>query len=186
MFFCFRSILCRFQCFLCGLSPFTPRKLLPLSPPSPWNFQWSSEAEVWIFSGTTHSSKNPHKRQYRVENHTSEHVPRLCSKENWREPGALKLSNPGYPACDLYEKNYDFQVAQWQKLGARGHWALLEHNPVYNYFHIKLTFCWTRTGGTCTCIQCYFPMSIQYEIKKSFQFGTRPSSSFLAPTKWIN
>ena len=26
-------------------------------------------------------------------------------------------------------KKYDFLVAQEQKLGARGHWALLEHSP---------------------------------------------------------
>ena len=33
-------------------------------PTLPRNFHWSSVAGVWIFSGTTHSSKNPHKRQY--------------------------------------------------------------------------------------------------------------------------
>ena len=29
-------------------------------------------------------------------------------------------------------------------------------------------------------------MSIQYEIKQSSQFETRPGSSFLTPTKWID
>ena len=29
-------------------------------------------------------------------------------------------------------------------------------------------------------------MSIQYEIKQSSHFGTRPRSSFLTPTKWID
>ena len=44
MFLCFRSIICCFQCFVCGPSPFgkyfpmtsptpTPQKLLPLNPP---------------------------------------------------------------------------------------------------------------------------------------------------------
>ena len=49
------------------MNPPTPQKLLPLNPPSPpppRNFQLSYVAGVWIFSGTTHSSKNPHKRQY--------------------------------------------------------------------------------------------------------------------------
>ena len=125
-------------------TPPSPRKLLPLNPPPPHrNFQWSSVAGVWIFSGTTHSSKNPHKRQYQV-----------------------KKTIPA---------------------------------NMYNHFHIKLASHWTRTGSTCTCILCYFSsywvwdekntgkkMSIQYEIKQSSQSGTRPSSSFLAPTKWID
>ena len=33
---------------------------------------------------------------------------RLCSKENWREPSALKLYNLGCPAYDLYEKSKIF------------------------------------------------------------------------------
>ena len=34
----------------------TPQKLLPLNPPTPWNFQWffvGGWGRVWIFSGTT-------------------------------------------------------------------------------------------------------------------------------------
>ena len=34
--------------------------------------------------------------------------PRLCSKENWREPSALKLYNLGCPAYDLHEKTKIF------------------------------------------------------------------------------
>ena len=54
---------CCFQCFV-SASPFgklvsheppTPRKVLPLNPPPPWNVQWSFVGVgVWIFSGTTH------------------------------------------------------------------------------------------------------------------------------------
>ena len=83
-FFCFRSIVRCFQRFVHGSSPFgkvvshEPPLLLGnyclwTPPPLPRNFHWSSVAGVWIFSGTTHSSKNPHKRQYQ-EDHTSEHV----------------------------------------------------------------------------------------------------------------
>ena len=154
-FFCFRSIVPCFQCFVRGSSPFgkvvshEPPLLLgnyclwPPPPPPPPNFHWSSVAGVWIFSGTTHSSKNPHKRQYQV-----------------------KKTIPA---------------------------------NMYNHFHIKLASYWTRTGSTCTCILCYFSsywmwdekntekkMSIQYEIKQSSHFGTRPRSSFLTPTKWID
>ena len=31
----------------------------------------------------------------------------------------------------LLFKKYDFLVAQEQKLGARGHWALLKHSPCF-------------------------------------------------------
>ena len=152
-FFCFRSIVPCFQCFVRGSSPFG--KVVshepPFSseitafepPPPPRNFHWSPVAGVWIFSGTTHSSKNPHKRQYQE-----------------------KKTIPA---------------------------------NMYNHFHIKLASYWTRTGSTCTCILCYFSsywmweekntekkMSIQYEIKPSSHFETRPCSSFLTPTKWID
>ena len=73
-FFCFRSIVRCFQRFVRGSSPFgkvvshEPPLLLGnyclWPPPLPRNFHWSSVAGVWIFSGNTHSSKNPHKRQY--------------------------------------------------------------------------------------------------------------------------
>ena len=52
LFLCFRSIVCFFQCFVHGSWPFgklvpheTPLPLgnyCPLTPPPPWNFQWSS------------------------------------------------------------------------------------------------------------------------------------------------
>ena len=70
MFWCFRSIVHCFQCFVRGLSPFgkkfpmnspTPRKLLPLNPPLPlgisndlpWRVGGGGGGKVWIFSGTT-------------------------------------------------------------------------------------------------------------------------------------
>ena len=52
----------------------------------------------------------------------------------------MKLQNPGYvPAYDLYEKNYDFLVAQGQKLDTRDHWVLLKHSPqklLGNFNHV--------------------------------------------------
>ena len=53
---------------------------------------------------------------------------RLCSKQNWREPSALKLKNLGYPAYDLYEKTKVFRSAESKSL-ATDHQALLEHSP---------------------------------------------------------
>ena len=35
----------------------------------------------------------------------------------------------GYPAWDVYEKNYDYLVAQEQKEGSRDQKTMLEHNP---------------------------------------------------------
>lgn len=46
-------------------------------------------------------------------------MPKLCSKEKWRKPSILSLSNPEGPAYDFHEENYDFLVAQEQKQGAR-------------------------------------------------------------------
>ena len=66
--------------------------------------------------------------------------PRLHSNKNWREPRALNLRNPGRPVYDLYEKNQDFLVAQEQKLGAKGHWALLEYSPVISPQFATLLF----------------------------------------------
>ena len=77
MFLHLRSIVCYFQCFVRGSSPFgkvvsheTP---LPLgnyrswTPPPPWNFQWSSVGgggAVWMFSGTTQCMKLKYLMQY--------------------------------------------------------------------------------------------------------------------------
>ena len=66
--------------------------------------------------------------------------PRLHSNKNWREPRALNLRNPGRPVYDLYEKNQDFLVAQEQKLGAKGHRALLEYSPVISPEFAALLF----------------------------------------------
>ena len=50
------------------------------------------------------------------------------------------MRNPGRPVYDLYEKNQDFLVAQEQKLGAKGHWALLEYSPVISPQFATLLF----------------------------------------------
>ena len=60
-------------------------------------------------------------------------VPRLCSKENWREPSALNLSKSRVPSIWSVWKIWDFLVARRQKLGAGGHRALLEHSPELSY-----------------------------------------------------
>ena len=35
---------------------------------------------------------------------------------------------------------YDLLVVRGQKLGARGHWALLEHSPGYVFIYLKSEF----------------------------------------------
>ena len=47
---------------------------------------------------------------------------RLSSKENWGEPNVLNVWT---------HVTSDFTGPLEQKLGARGHWALLELNPEY-------------------------------------------------------
>ena len=48
----------------------------------------------------------------------------LCSKENER-----KRVKSGVPSIWFAWEKYDFAVTQEQKLGARGHRALLEYSP---------------------------------------------------------
>ena len=67
---------------------------------------------------------------FNYEDHFHFHMfTRLYSKEKCRKPSALKL---------FVWKVWDFLVARGQKLGARGHQALLEHSAgcVYPQFKI--------------------------------------------------
>ena len=55
---------------------------------------------------------------------------RLCSKENWRDPsGCSETVKSRMSSVWFVWKLWDFLVARGQKLGSRGHWALLEHSP---------------------------------------------------------
>ena len=54
-------------------------------------------------------------------------ISRLCSKENWREP--CKIQGTQHM---IWMKKVRFPVTQDQKLGARNHWALLEHSPAFS------------------------------------------------------
>ena len=76
MFLHLRSIVCYFQCFVRGSSPFgkvvshetppTPWKLPLLNPPSPSEFPmiFRGGGAVWIFSGTTQCMKLKYLMQY--------------------------------------------------------------------------------------------------------------------------
>ena len=100
-FFCFRSIIRCFQCFVRCSSPF--EKLVfhepPLllgnyclwTPPPPHlgisnDLLWQGYG--WIFSRTTHSSKNPHKRQHQVKKTISyQRTFTIISISNWPPTG---------------------------------------------------------------------------------------------------
>lgn len=54
----------------------------------------------------------------------------MLLEKHSREPNALNVWNPLYPAYDFHPKTEIFPVTQEQKLGTRSHQVLLEHSPV--------------------------------------------------------
>ena len=68
---------------------------------------------------------------------------RLCSKKNWREPSIW-----------FVWKIWDFLVARGQKLGAKGHWALLQHSPECAYQQSKEILKYFE--DLATCLPCAF------------------------------